>query len=73
MHPARRTGTASACAGFSRLEYECTHSFAFEVSRDELEMLAQPVGAFRERAERACRDRLAELAAAARMLAGGDP
>jgi hypothetical protein len=46
------------------------YSFGFEVSREELEALAQYVGAFRARAERACQESLAQLDAAARMVAG---
>jgi HEPN domain-containing protein len=49
---------------------DARYSFGFEVSREDLEALAQYVGTFRERAERACRDQFAELAATARAACG---
>jgi HEPN domain-containing protein/predicted nucleotidyltransferase len=59
-------------AGLLRAAYvDARYSFAFEVSREDLEALARYVSAFRARAERACQERLAELAAAARAVAGG--
>jgi hypothetical protein len=42
------------------------YNFAFQVSREELDALASYVCAFRARAERACLEHLAELAAADR-------
>jgi predicted nucleotidyltransferase/HEPN domain-containing protein len=50
---------------------DARYSFGFEVSRADLEVLARYVGAFRGRAERACLEQLAELAAAARQATGG--
>jgi len=50
---------------------DARYSFAFEASREDLEVLALYVSAFRARAERACQERLVELAAAARAVAGG--
>jgi HEPN domain-containing protein len=47
---------------------DARYSFTFEVSREDLEPLAQYVGAFRARAERVCHKRLAELAAPARVI-----
>ena len=52
---------------------DARYSFGFQVSGEELEALARYVGAFRARAERACRQRLAELAASARVVTGGKP
>jgi uncharacterized protein len=52
---------------------DARYSFGFEVSREELETLAQYACAFRARAERACRERLAQLAVATRVLTGGNP
>ena len=46
---------------------EARYSFTFEVSRKDLEAFARYVGAFRTRAERACQQRLAALAVAARV------
>ena len=61
-------------AGLLRAAYVVArYSFAFEVSHADLEALARYVCVFRARAEHACQERLAALAAAARMLAGGDP
>jgi HEPN domain-containing protein len=61
-------------AGFLRAAYvDARYSFSFDVSREELEALARYVCVFRGRAERACRERLVELAAAARVVAGGNP
>ena len=40
---------------------DARYSFGFDVSRKDLEALAQYVGAFRVRAERACREQLAEV------------
>jgi HEPN domain-containing protein/predicted nucleotidyltransferase len=51
---------------------DARYSFAFEVSHQELGALAGYVCAFRARAERACQERIAELAATARVVAGGD-
>jgi hypothetical protein len=51
---------------------DARYRFGFEVSREDLEVLARYVGAFRARAERACREQLANLAAAARAAAGGN-
>jgi HEPN domain-containing protein/predicted nucleotidyltransferase len=50
---------------------DARYSFGFEVSRDDLEVLARYVGAFRTHAESACRERLAELAATTRQATGG--
>jgi HEPN domain-containing protein len=47
---------------------DARYSFAFEVSPADLDALAGHVGAFRARAEGACQERLAELAAAARAV-----
>jgi hypothetical protein len=52
---------------------DARYSFGFQVSGEELEALAWYVGAFRLRAEQACRERLAELAATARAVADGKP
>jgi hypothetical protein len=52
---------------------DARYSFGFQVSGEELEALARYVGVFRARAERACRAQLAERAAAARTVAGGNP
>jgi HEPN domain-containing protein len=61
-------------AGLLRAAYvDARYSFAFEISREDLKALARNVSAFRARAERACQERLAELAAAARLMAGGNP
>jgi uncharacterized protein len=49
---------------------DARYSFAFQISREDLETLARYVCAFRARAERACQEHLAELAATARMVAG---
>jgi HEPN domain-containing protein/predicted nucleotidyltransferase len=51
---------------------DARYSFTFKISREELEALAQHVCAFRARAEQACQERIVELAATARMVAGGD-
>jgi HEPN domain-containing protein/predicted nucleotidyltransferase len=51
---------------------DARYSFAFEVSPADLDALAGHVGTFRARAERACQERLAELAMAARTVAGRD-
>ncbi len=51
---------------------DARYSFSFQVSREDLDALAQYVGAFRARAKRACRERFVELAAAARAVAGGN-
>jgi HEPN domain-containing protein len=60
--------------GLLRAAYvDARYSFAFEVSREELETLARYACAFRARAERASQERLAELATAARVMAGGNP
>jgi HEPN domain-containing protein len=45
---------------------DARYSFTFHISREDLEALAQHIGAFRVRAERACREQLAEQAVAAR-------
>ena len=59
-------------AGLLRAAYvDARYSFAFEVSRADLEALARYVCVFRARAEHACQEHLAELAAAARAVAGG--
>jgi HEPN domain-containing protein/predicted nucleotidyltransferase len=61
-------------AGLLRAAYvDARYSFAFEASREDLEALARYVSVFRARAERACQEHLAELAAAARPVAGGHP
>jgi uncharacterized protein len=61
-------------AGLLRAAYvDARYSFAFEVSREDLEALAGYVCAFRGRAERACQVRLAELEAAAHVVTGGEP
>jgi uncharacterized protein len=52
---------------------DARYSFAFQVSREELDALARYVSAFRARAEHACQEHLAELAAAAGPVAGGHP
>jgi HEPN domain-containing protein len=52
---------------------DARYCFAFEASREELKALARYVSAFRARAEHACQEHLAELAAAARPVAGGHP
>ena len=52
---------------------DARYSFGFEVSREDLETLAGCVCAFRARAELACQERLAELTAAVRAVAAGDP
>jgi HEPN domain-containing protein len=49
---------------------DARYSFGFDVSRKDMEALAQYVGAFRARAERVCRE---QLAAAVRAVAGGNP
>jgi uncharacterized protein len=67
--PDRKRLAALLCAAYVDARY----SFSFEVSREDLEALAQYVSAFRARAERACRQRLAELAARARVVTGGKP
>jgi predicted nucleotidyltransferase/HEPN domain-containing protein len=60
--------------GLLRAAYvDARYSFGFQISREDLEALAQYVSAFRARAERACQARLAELVAAARAVAGGHP
>jgi HEPN domain-containing protein len=60
--------------GLLRAAYvDARYSFAFEVSRADLEALAGYVCAFRTRAERTCQARLTELAAAARVVAHRDP
>jgi predicted nucleotidyltransferase/HEPN domain-containing protein len=60
--------------GLLRAAYvDARYSFAFEVSREELETLTRYACAFRARAERASQERLAELATAARVMAGGNP
>jgi HEPN domain-containing protein len=61
-------------AGLLRAAYvDARYSFAFEVTREDLKALARYVSAFRACAEHACREHLAELAAAARPVAGGHP
>jgi hypothetical protein len=45
---------------------DARYSFAFQISREDLDVLARYVGAFRLRAEQACRERLVVLAAALR-------
>ena len=52
---------------------DARYSFTFEVSREDLEALARYASAFRARAERVCREQLAELAAAACAVAVGNP
>jgi HEPN domain-containing protein/predicted nucleotidyltransferase len=66
--PHRKRLAGLLCAAYVDARY----SFAFEVSREDLEVLARYVSAFRARAERACQEHLAELAAAARPVAGRD-
>jgi HEPN domain-containing protein len=51
---------------------DARYSFTFEVSREDLEALAQYACAFRARAQRVCHERLAELAAAARAATNGN-
>jgi HEPN domain-containing protein/predicted nucleotidyltransferase len=61
-------------SGLLRAAYvDARYSFGFEVSREELEALARFVGMFRVHAERACQERLAELAEAARVASGRNP
>jgi HEPN domain-containing protein len=61
-------------AALLRASYvDARYSFAFHISREDLEALARYVGVFRARAERACHEHLAELTAAARAVAGGSP
>jgi HEPN domain-containing protein/predicted nucleotidyltransferase len=61
-------------AGLLRAAYvDARYSFAFEASREDLKALARYVSAFRARAEHACQEHLAELAAAARPVASGHP
>ena len=61
-------------AGLLRAAYvDARYCFSFQVSREDLDALAQYVAGFRVRAERACQVRLAELAATVRVLAGGNP
>jgi HEPN domain-containing protein len=61
-------------AALLRVAYvDARYSFGFAVSREDLEALAQYVGAFRARAERACQEQVAQLAAAAHAVAGGNP
>jgi HEPN domain-containing protein len=61
-------------AGLLRSAYvDARYRFTFKVLREDLNALAQYVGAFRACAERACQEQLAELAATARALAGGNP
>ena len=61
-------------AGLLRAAYvDARYSLTFEVSREDLEALARYVNAFRERAERACYERLAELTTTALTVAGGNP
>jgi HEPN domain-containing protein/predicted nucleotidyltransferase len=61
-------------AGLLRAAYvDARYSFAFAVSREDLDALARYVSAFRARAEHACQEHLAELVAAARAVAGGHP
>jgi HEPN domain-containing protein len=70
----RDTPDRRRLAALLRAAYvDARYSFAFEVSREDLEALARHVYAFRARAERACQARLAVLAAAARIVAGGHP
>jgi HEPN domain-containing protein/predicted nucleotidyltransferase len=58
--------------GLLRAAYvDARYSFAFQVSSEDLEALASYLCAFMSRAERACQERLVELDAAARMVAGG--
>jgi HEPN domain-containing protein len=60
--------------GHLRAAYvDARYSFAFEISREDLETLAGYVCASRARAEHECQEHLAELAAAARPVAGGHP
>jgi HEPN domain-containing protein len=47
---------------------DARYSFTFEISCEDLEALARYVSAFRARAEDACQEQLAELAAAARPV-----
>jgi HEPN domain-containing protein len=59
-------------AALLRASYvDARYSFEFDVSREDLEALARYVGAFRARAERACKGRLAELAVAPHVMTGG--
>jgi HEPN domain-containing protein len=61
-------------AGLLRAAFvDARYSFGFEVSREDLEALAGYVCAFRARVERACKERLAELEAAAHVVTGGEP
>jgi HEPN domain-containing protein len=52
---------------------DARYCFAFEASREELKALARYASAFRARAEHACQEHLAELAAAARPVPGRHP
>jgi HEPN domain-containing protein/predicted nucleotidyltransferase len=67
--PDRKRLTALLRAAYVDARY----SFRFETSYEELNALAKYVCAFRARAERACQKRLAALAVAACVVAGGDP
>ena len=52
---------------------DARYSFTFAVSREDLEALARYASAFRARGERVCEERLAQLAASARVVTGGKP
>jgi HEPN domain-containing protein/predicted nucleotidyltransferase len=59
--------------GLLRAAYvDARYSFAFEVSHEDLKALARYACAFRPRAERASRERLAALATAARVMGGSN-
>jgi hypothetical protein len=67
----RDTPDRERLAGLLRAAYvDARYSFGFEVSYEELKVLARYIGAFWTRAERACQE---QLAAAARAVAGGNP
>jgi HEPN domain-containing protein len=71
---ARDAPNGKRLAALLRAAYvDARYCFAFEASREELKALARYVSTFRARAEHACQEHLAELAAAARVVAGGHP
>jgi HEPN domain-containing protein len=67
--PERKRLAGLLCAAYVDARY----SFAFQVSREDLEKLARYVCAFRTRAEHVCQGHVAELAVAVRVVAGGAP
>jgi HEPN domain-containing protein len=61
-------------AALLRASYvDARYGIRFEVSDDDLKALSRYVCAFRVRAERVCQERLVELAAAASVMAVGNP